>query len=299
MLLNIGSFILILLFACYYVFYLFQRIGRVGAVTSCVLAFMFSFEFGVIGSQTFDLQLIASLGIAVAFAIVVGFSFGIWFKLSAAINASLTGALGGLLGTLFGSLFYVSNLVIITADIVFIIAVYLVQKAVDWQNSNSSNKPSNKTSSKSKVKTKSGAKTQANKWPYATTYSLLASVVIVAVAVLTSQSHISFGAIGLPQSQKAVFDEDNNLQVATIKVTAAGFAPLNTEFKPFTMIKAIFIVEPSAGRGLRFISQDLNINMELQPGENKILLNNPQPGSYEFHIENSDIHGSFTVDPKK
>lgn len=290
MLFNSVSFILIIVIACYYLFYLFQRRAmlttRAGAFAASVFAFIFSFGFGVIASQTFELQLILSLAISVAFAIVVGFCFGIWFRMTSAINGALFSSVGALLGSVIGGMFYTSKIVIMVADIVFIIAVFLVQKIVDWHINRSSSK-------------KAVNNTKANKPSYFVTGALSATVIILAVLILALQNQIGLGAIGRPQVQTAVFDEENNLQVATIKVMPSGFAPLNTEFKPYTMIKAIFNVEPSAGENLRLISKDLNIDVVLKIGENTFLLNNPQPGHYDFTIESKSYKSTFTVQPVK
>ncbi|BBH18676.1 hypothetical protein Back11_00210 [Paenibacillus baekrokdamisoli] len=290
MLLNLGSFIVMVLIASYFNFYLFQRKGLLtrtaGMIAASVLAVLSSFEFGIIAAQTFDLDLIISVGMAILFAVIVGFPSGIGFGLKSGFNAVLAGSMGAILGTVVGSLFYKSNIVVMLADIVFILLIFVVQKVVDWRLNEK-----NKKQISSKAVTK--------KVSYTSTIILLIGVTIVAGYVLLEKNHIQIGAIGKPQSQIATFDEENNLQIATIDVTASGFAPSTTEFKAFTMIKAIFNVKPNAGTGLKLVSKELNLSVDLKTGPNILLLNNPQPGSYEITIESKDYKGNFIVKAEK
>ncbi|MFJ5714131.1 hypothetical protein [Neobacillus sp. NPDC093127] len=49
--------------------------------------------------------------------------------------------------------------------------------------------------------------------------------------------HLNAGVIGQPQNQAAAIDEENDMQVATVRVTPSGFDPKNTTFKANSMIK--------------------------------------------------------------
>lgn len=89
--------------------------------------------------------------------------------------------------------------------------------------------------------------------------------------------------------------EGNDLQVATIDVTASGFVPKVTEFKAGSMIKAVFHVKPNAGTDLKLVSKELNFSKDLVPGDNIFLLNNPQPGTYEIQVGPKAYKGAFTV----
>ncbi len=71
-----------------------------------------------------------------------------------------------------------------------------------------------------------------------------------------------------------------------IEVTAAGFSPKNSELETGSMLKAVFSVDKATGSDLRFISKDI------------FLLNNPQPGVYEFQIGGTSYTGTFTVREK-
>jgi hypothetical protein len=83
-----------------------------------------------------------------------------------------------------------------------------------------------------------------------------------------------------------------------IEVTAAGFSPKNSELETGSMLKAVFSVDKATGSDLRLISKDLNIEAPLKPGDNIFLLNNPQPGVYEFQIGGTSYTGTFTVREK-
>jgi hypothetical protein len=279
MLLNLGSFVLILLIAGYYTFYLYQKkellTQTAGMIAISTLSVLSSLVFGAIAAQTFDFDLRLSMGIAILLAIIIAVPGGRLFGLKSAINAVLASVASGVLGTVVGSLFYKSNRVILVADIVFILGAFLVQKTVDWRL-NASNE---------KRKTK---KVLSQKPSYVSTVTLSVIVVTVVGYVLLQHNQISIGVIGQPTSQMAAFDEDNNLQLATIDVTASGFVPKSTELKAYTMLKAVFNVKSNAGSGLKLISQDLGISADLKIGDNIFLLNNPQPGTYEFIVESKD-----------
>lgn len=113
--------------------------------------------------------------------------------------------------------------------------------------------------------------------------------------MFTAINQIHIGAIGAPASQIAVFDEENDLQIASIDVTSSGMIPVNTEFKANTMIKAVFNVKSNAGTDLKLVSKDLNFSADLKPGENMFLLNNPQPGTYEIVEPGKAFKSTFTV----
>ncbi|MDR0270545.1 hypothetical protein [Paenibacillus sp.] len=290
MLLNIGSFVLIILITGYHVYFSFHKKGLLttsaGMSVSSVFAVLTGLAFGVASSQTFDFGLSLSVMISVMFAVIAGFALGISFGWQSAINGILSGSVGAMLGAVIGRLFFTSKSVVLVAVVLFILCSFIVQKIGD------------SLIRRSQPKTKK-AKLAAQKPTYISSILLASCVVICGEYLLLQQDQISIGAIGQPQSQIAVIDEENDLQVATIDVSAAGMTPKSTEFKAFTMIKAIINVKPDAGTDLKIISKDLNISAELSAGQNIFLLNNPQPGTYEIEIPSKNYKGTFTVHAAK
>lgn len=129
MLLNLGSFLLIVLLSAYQIFSGFRGKGRkVRNISTSVFSFLSALAFGAIAAQTFDWGISILLLISVVFAIVVGYMGGAAFGLQKAIQGALSGTLGAMLGTVAGSLFYKSNNVVLAAAIVFIVGSFLIQK---------------------------------------------------------------------------------------------------------------------------------------------------------------------------
>lgn len=286
MLLNVGSFILIVLITGYHVYFSFHRKELLTRTSGMFIASAFAvlsgFAFGVVQAQTFDFDLSVSVAISILFAIIAGFAGGIPFGLQSAIQGILSGSLGAMLGTILGSLFFKSNLVVMIAAIVFIVCSFFVQKIGDWHVSENNQK---------KKKTKSSLKRPV----YTSTIILVVCVLACSGYIVLQQGQIRIGSIGQPQSQTAIIDEENDLQVATIDVSASGITPNNTEFTAATMIKAIVNVKMNAGTGLKIVSRDLNFSVDLKPGQNIVLLNNPQPGIYEIEVPSKEYKGTFTV----
>ncbi|WP_282937311.1 hypothetical protein [Paenibacillus sp. RC67] len=280
MLLNLGSFLLIVLLSAYQIFSGFRGKGRkVRNISTSVFSFLSALAFGAIAAQTFDWGISILLLISVVFAIVVGYMGGAAFGLQKAIQGALSGTLGAMLGTVAGSLFYKSNNVVLAAAIVFIVGSFLIQKIKERLDAG---------------RLKSKAATQ-KKPTYRGTVILAVCAVMGAGVMFTAINQIHIGAIGAPASQIAVFDEENDLQIASIDVTSSGMIPVNTEFKANTMIKAVFNVKSNAGTDLKLVSKDLNFSADLKPGENMFLLNNPQPGTYEIVEPGKAFKSTFTV----
>ncbi|NIK78270.1 hypothetical protein FHS15_003408 [Paenibacillus castaneae] len=286
MLLNIGSFILIILTTGYHVYNAFHRKAMLtraaGMAAASAFAGVSSFAFGAVLAQSFDFDLSISVAFAILFAIVTGLAGGFPFGRKSAIHAALSGSLGAMLGTVLSSLFFKSNIVVMAAAIVFILGSFLVQK-IGEKHLNANN-PNHKP-----------AKPPLKKPAYASTVILAVGVAVCAGYILLEKNQIHIGSIGQPQSQIATIDEENDLQVAMIEVSASGITPGITEFKAAAMIKAIINVKANAGNDLKIVSSDLNFSADLKPGENIFLLNNPQPGTYVIEVPSKAYKGSFIV----
>ncbi|WP_088831108.1 hypothetical protein [Paenibacillus tyrfis] len=283
MLLNIGSFILVILITSYPFFYIYKHKAMLpksaGTILVPALAAVSGSAFGVAAAQTFEFDLFVNMIPAILFAIIVGMAGGRGFGLQTAVNGALSGLLGAMLGTVAGSLFFKSGIVVMAADIAFVVLVFLIQKWLDGQFTRKAAKP----------------KQSVKKAGYTGTFMLMAAILVLAGGIFTQKNQIVASSIGQPQSQQAVADEENDLQLATIDITAAGFIPGNTELKAGSMIKAVFNVKPNAGTGLKLVSKDLNFSAELNEGRNMFLLNNPQPGTYDIMLEPKGSKCTFTI----
>jgi hypothetical protein len=129
------------------------------------------------------------------------------------------------------------------------------------------------------------------------TPAVVLGVLTVAFAcfLVSQHSSLTVGQIGQPKKQQAVYDVSNVLQVAHIKVNAAGFNPLNTEFQAGGMIKAIFDAVPDSANSLVLVSKELNFNTPVQAGENMFLLNKPQTCTYELQLNRGTSNTTFTI----
>ncbi|NOU99824.1 hypothetical protein [Paenibacillus planticolens] len=291
MLLNVGSLVIIALYTGYNIFYLFRMRdklkGTMGSLFAMMIAFVASAAFGLVSAQAYQANILLSIALAALFAVISGFISGRPNGLQSAINSVLIGCLGAMAGVLLGVMLIVSNKVIVAADTVFLIFMFLTQKWMEWQSNRVEQKAKPTKGSKNKAKPAAAS--------YKGTIILAAVLVVFGVGILLQKNHIQIGAIGQPQTQVAVVDEKNDLQIANIQVNRSGISPKNTEFKPKQMIKAIVNVNANAGTGLKLKSPILGIDASLNPGDNVFLMNNPQPGTYEYTVEPGGFKGTFTV----
>ncbi|NQX69034.1 hypothetical protein HQN90_23165 [Paenibacillus alba] len=291
MLLTVGSLMIIVLYTGYNIFYLFRTRdklkGTMGSLFAIVIAFIASAAFGVVSAQAYQTNMVISIAIAVLFAGVSGFLSGKSNGLRSVINGVLIGCLGAMAGELLGVMLMASNKVIVAADTVFLIFMFLTQKWMEWQSNRVA--PKTKPAKGGKIKAKPAVTS------YKGTIILAAVVVVLGGGILMQKDHIPIGVIGQPQTQIAAIDEKNDLQIANIQVNRSGLSPKNTEFKSKQMIKAVVNVDANAGTGLKLKSPVLGINADLNKGENVFLMNNPQPGTYEYTVEPGGLKGTFTV----
>lgn len=285
MLLHAGSFALILLLTGYHVFLMFRRKGllspRNGAILAAVFAVLSGVALGAAGVQAFDFRWVVFAWIALI-AAASGAALGMAYGWQSAMNGLMSAVIGALLGSMLGGLFYESRLVVLAVAVLFIICSFIVQKAGEHL-AHASHPPMKKTNLINKPS--SGV----------STIILAASLAVLAGGMLLLQDRIALGAIGQPKSLAAAIDEDNDMQVATIEVSAAGFTPANTDFEAKKMIKVVVDVKPRAGAGLKLVSQNLNVDADLKEGENIFLLSNPQPGTYDIAIPSKNFNGTLTV----
>ncbi|RKP53999.1 hypothetical protein D7Z26_11455 [Cohnella endophytica] len=296
MLLNYGSMIVIALFAGYNLFFIARRNERMDefarAFVGTFLSFTASMAFGFIFAQTFDYDLYLSMGFGILFAAVATATVGLLFKRKIGLNAALAGVLGALLGAAIGKMVFASDKPILIADTIYIVLMYLLLKFGEWKTNQetASDKPKKAASKKLSSQAK-------NKPGYAGAVALGVGVVVVALLITTQKDRILSAQIGLPQSKAATYDEQNDLQVATIEVTSAGLSPRNTQFKSGTMIKAIFHVPANSGEDWKLTSAELDVDNSLKPGDNIFLINNPNPGTYTFNLGPGKGQCTFTVVP--
>ncbi|NBD25689.1 cupredoxin domain-containing protein [Paenibacillus glycinis] len=291
MLFNTGSLLLVGVIELYFIFIGFQKRSvwskRTGTRMAAAVAVPGSFAFGTIMAQSYDLPLITLLAFAVLFGAAAGVLGGSPYGPRAATNGGLAGSIAGMLGTVLGSLFFGSGQVVLAAALTFVVIAFLALRIAERA-------PGSGASPQKAAKGKPKAAIKAS---YRSAYVLAACAVVCFAGILLLQDRLHLGAIGLPQTQTAVMDDENDLQVATIDVTGAGFAPKVTEFQANAMIKVIFNVKASAGNGLKIVSKDLNFSADVKPGQNIFLLNNPQPGDYAIEVGSKGYAGTFTVKP--
>jgi hypothetical protein len=285
MLLNVGSLIMVALVTSYNIFYAFQRRITVTGFPALFIVSLLSavtgLTMGILSAQAFDYNLPFSLAVSGGFTVVAGGLLGRVFRWHEAIYGILIGLLGAMLGTVYGLMLFGTSKVILITDIAFIILMYGLQKFIEWQ----AGKTTRKKNKKSAVVS-----------PTHNVQIMLSIFVIVFLSFIVFRSNtIQVGKIGQPLTQSAVVDEVNDLQVATIQVNSAGLSPINTDFKSGSMVKAIVNVKPNAGKNLKLISNDLQINADLKEGDNVFLLNNPQPGIYKLTLEPAMIEGTITI----
>ncbi|WP_165279961.1 cupredoxin domain-containing protein [Paenibacillus protaetiae] len=303
MLFNAGSLMMIGLIELYFNFIGFQkrsvRLKRVGLRSAVLSAIAAGLAFGAVLAQSFDMPFIGLLSLAALFGAVAGASGGLAYGQHSSVNGGLAGLIAGLIGTVLGSLFFSSGTVVLITALLFVMLAFLIQRTADGASTATGTAPAGKPRARMASNT-SGRRTavlQVRKPSYRSSYVLAACAVVLFTSIIVLQDKLQLGEIGLPQMQVAVMDDENNMQVATIDVIGAGFAPKVTEFEANAMIKIVFNVKGSAGNGLKIVSSDLNFSADVKPGENIFLLNNPQPGNYTIEIDGKGKAGTFVVKP--
>ncbi|MCC3375437.1 hypothetical protein [Cohnella sp. REN36] len=286
MVLNIGSLAILALAAGYMLYYVNGRkavipaaLGRAALIAAALLV---SAAASVVAVQAFDYRLPAVIVYAVLFAAAAG---GAGFRLYGslpALHAALAGMLGAIAGVRFGMMLFASAIVVLAAAIAGIVAVFALQKAVDWR-------------AKAAIQPPKAKGKRTSKAPQAFAAVLAAAVFVSGIELIVHRDRIAFGQIGQQASQQAALDEDNNLQIATIDVKATGFSPRDSRFTTGAMVKAVFRVDRPSDAGLTLVCPALGIEAPLKQGDNIFLLNRPQPGVYAFSLGGSRLTGTITI----
>ncbi|MBB6669113.1 hypothetical protein [Cohnella nanjingensis] len=288
MILNLSSLAILALATAYLLLNLNKRRMQLseafGLTALHALAFVSAAAFGVVAVQAFEYRLYPALAAALIFACLVGAAGGRAFGRPAAVRAALNGCLGAIAAVAGGMTIFANGQVTFAADIVAILLLFLLQKAIDWR--------AGKGAAGAKGKKASGPAAKPSTAP---TMLYAAVVIAAAAALLLGQDRIAVGQFGQPQLQQAVLDEDNNLQSATIELGATGFSPKNSEFATGAMAKVVIRVDRASDAGRKLICKSLDIEAPLKQGDNSFLLNHPQPGIYAFELDGGGYRGTFTV----
>jgi len=263
------------------------------ALIGIAISIAASAAFGIIFAQTFHNGMFKSMGISLLFATAVSVLSSLPFEKLSVLNRVLIGWIGAMLGTVIGTMLYSTNKTILIVDTLFIIFMYLLQKFSEWK----ADKEQEQQHQKKKASKKSSVPLKRKLPSYAGVAILAAGVIVIAGIIWLQKDEINTAQVGQPLTQAATYEEQNDLQVATIEVTSTGFTPRNTEFKSGTMIKAIFHVASNGEEGLNLQSADLDVNAPLKSGDNIFLINDPQPGTYEFTLGTGTSKCTFTVVP--
>ncbi|MBP0723676.1 hypothetical protein J5Y03_00575 [Bacillus sp. RG28] len=286
--LKIGSILISILIICYSIYHIYQNKGKLSdsarkivSLLTCVSSLAMGFFIIQISNFNIWLSAIICLFVSIVSGILVGESD---LKIKG-LNQILSGFIGGTIGLVLGYMVFISDIAFLIVAILFIIFVYMILR---WIDKLLVTEPQNKG--------KKGTKGKKIKKPsYGPTVGLGGGLILLLIIIAVNVNHISIGMFGQPQSQNAVIDEVNDMQVATIHVTPSGPDPKNTIFKSQTMLKVVFNVDQSDNEKRTLISNDLHLNVPLKKGPNVILLDDPQKGEYHFSLLPGNTSGLFTV----
>jgi len=269
-------------------YHLFQNKGKLSdsakkiiLLLACVSSFTMGFFIIQISNFNVWLSAVICLIVSIVIGLLVGES-GLKIK---GLNQILAGFIGGTIGLVLGYMVFISNIAFLIVAILFIMIIYGILR---WIDTLLEAKPQKKKEKREKGK-------KEKKPTYGLTGWLAGCLALLLIIIAINSNHISVGMIGQPQSQVAVMDVENNLQVATIHVTTSGPDPKNTIIKSQNMLKVVFKVDSSDNEKRTLISNDLHLNVPLKKGENIILLDNPLKGQYHFSLSPGNMSGLFTV----
>lgn len=284
MLLSIGSLLLVLLITIYCIYHFNRNKERFSGSIDHFASILFGVSAGTLGFlliQVTTYNLLLSILLSLFIVVCSGFLMRRLFPDQKGINVWLSSLIGATIGTVIGYMIFMSNKPILFIDVFFILFTYLFLMFFDRQLDRKDNKKS--------VKKKAARPSNALS-------IILSSILLILFLLLgINFNQIKLGTIGQPQNQTATLEQDNNLQVATIRVTRSGIEPKNTTLKAHTMIKLNFNVDSSFRKNIKLVSTELKLNVDLKSGKNMILLDNPQKGTYQFTIEPDQHKGTIIV----
>jgi hypothetical protein len=282
MLLNIGSILLVFGLTGYSIFHFNKAISRPNRIITNLFAACATAAVGFLFMHITAYQVLLTSGLFLTFAVVFGFFIGDAIHKVKGLDQILSGFLGGVIGTVLGYMTFITATAFLVVDVLFIVFVYVVLQIFDKQQSTTQILPKKKSTNKN------------SKQPSYKVPGVLSAISVILLTVITvNVKDIPAGVIGQPQTQEAILEVENDLQVATIHVTASGFNPKNTTIKANTMVKIIF---NSDYEEAFLVSNDLGLNLKLKYGENMILLNDPEVGEYQFSLEPGNFLGQLTID---
>ncbi|WP_284037190.1 hypothetical protein [Neobacillus sp. 114] len=285
MLLKIGSLLLVLLITIYCIYHFYRNKDRFSGVIGIITALMIGISSAAIGFLLMlatNYQVLITTLICLVYTIGNGLLVRRLFPPEKGMNDILSGLIGALIGSVLGYSTFISNKPFLVIDIAFIVITYIALMYFDRQLASKS------TENRSKKKNQKQASNVS-------TISLSAILIVIIVVLGLNVNQIKVGVIGQPQTQTASIDEENDMQVATIRVTASGFNPKNTTFQAHKMIKVNFEASIPKGTQIVLKSEDLKLNMNLKNGKNILLLDNPLEGKYQLTIEPTNATGTFTI----
>ncbi|WP_239614945.1 hypothetical protein [Cohnella mopanensis] len=287
MLLNISSLIMILLTGGYSLFMLDRRKNllsdKSGKFYVTLVTVLVGAAQGILLVQTLEYSQLKAITIAIPVVAAFGYFAGKRFGILFSVHAILSGSVSAFAGIVFGVRFFSTSDVVFATDIVYVVLVFLLLRSIEWQsNADRINKIQSKKSA----------------FQHGTKFIILYGVGTAAIAgaILLWGNSVSVGQIGHPLTQQAHYDEENDLQVAVIDISAAGCSPTLTEFDEGGMIKAIFHVASNASDNLMLVSSELNVEASLKQGDNVFLFNDPKPGTYSFKIGGENTVCTFHVE---
>ncbi|PEJ58236.1 hypothetical protein CN692_08115 [Bacillus sp. AFS002410] len=286
--LKYGSLFLVLLLTYYSLNHIYRNKERFSSTFYSMISLMVGVSSATISFLfilTINYNLLISFILDVLLAVLI---LGITKKLfNKGITDMLASLLGAFVGTTIGYMTFTSSITIVIVDVLFIVFIYLLLFFIDRKLvSNSPQKKKHIIEGKNE-RILIGSSNS--------TVLLISALLIWAIIFTVNIDKVKVGVIGQPQKQTAKQDDQNDLQYATIHVTASGFSPKNTIFKPETMTKIIVDVEKGSAENPKLTSADLGINIPLKTGKNILLLNNPLKGEYQISLEPSNSVGKLLV----
>lgn len=270
-----------------------QRLSNMTAMmTAMAVAMMSSLLVGTIFGAMMNGKLTTPAMIAIVVGMGIGYSIGRPFSLLASLDGILSGIMGGMMGAMLGTMVISQSPYQVTLfmDIIFVIVMMLVLQLIQQE-----------------AKTKENNIISSPRNPAAKTILYTLSLLLIGVVVFyqsvfqyiqefTNTTNTEASADTTSGSKPVRAEQKQGYQESVITVEQLGYKNENVKVKVGVPVKLRFQKDYKGGCLSELIIKDLNIQKNLDEGDNVVEFIPDKVGTIPFHCGMGMFTGKIIVE---
>jgi len=270
-----------------------KRLSNMTAMmTAMAVAMMSSLLVGTIFGAIMNGRLTIPVMIAVLVGMIIGYSVGRPFSLLASLDGVLSGIMGGMMGAMLGVMVNSQNpyQVTIFMDIIFVIVMMLILQLIRQEAQTTEEK---------------NTALQSNPMVKAILYAV--SLVLIGLVVFfqpisqyiqkfTGTTNTEVSADTTLESKPVKAEQKQGYQEAVVTVEEFGYKNENVKVKLGVPVKLRFQKDYKGGCLSELIIKELNIQKNLDEGDNIVEFTPDKTGTYTFNCSMGMFTGKIIVE---